>query len=104
MNLAEMTEFIVSIGEKPFRAKQVYQWIHEKQADSFDEMTNISKKMRESLADAGYLTTLKKEEVQISQMDGTRKYLFQLEDGNVIESVLMRYKHGNSVCISSTVS
>ena len=103
MNLAEMTEFIVSIGEKPFRAKQVYQWIHEKQADSFDEMTNISKKLRESLADAGYLTTLKKEEVQISKLDGTRKYLFQLEDGNVIESVLMRYKHGNSVCISSQV-
>lgn len=103
MNLAEMTEFIVSIGEKPFRAKQVYQWIHEKQADSFDEMTNISKKMRESLADAGYLTTLKKEEVQISKLDGTRKYLFQMEDGNVIESVLMRYKHGNSVCISSQV-
>lgn len=103
MNLAEMTEFIVSIGEKPFRAKQVYQWIHEKQADSFDEMTNISKKLRESLADAGYLTTLKKEEVQISELDGTRKYLFQLEDGNVIESVLMRYKHGNSVCISSQV-
>ena len=101
MNLAEMTEFIVSIGEKPFRAQQVYQWIHEKQADSFDEMTNISKKLRESLADAGYLTTLKKEEVQISKLDGTRKYLFQLEDGNVIESVLMRYKHGNSVCISS---
>lgn len=103
MNLAEMTEFIVSIGEKPFRAKQVYQWIHEKQADSFDEMTNISKKLRESLADVGYLTTLKKEEVQISKLDGTRKYLFQLEDGNVIESVLMRYKHGNSVCISSQV-
>ena len=103
MNLADMTEFIVSIGEKPFRAKQVYQWIHEKQADSFDEMTNISKKLRESLADAGYLTTLKKEEVQISKLDGTRKYLFQLEDGNVIESVLMRYKHGNSVCISSQV-
>lgn len=103
MNLAEMTEFIVSIGEKSFRAKQVYQWIHEKQADSFDEMTNISKKMRELLADAGYLTTLKKEEVQISKLDGTRKYLFQLEDGNVIESVLMRYKHGNSVCISSQV-
>ena len=66
-------------------------------------MTNISKKLRESLADAGYLTTLKKEEVQISKLDGTRKYLFQLEDGNVIESVLMRYKHGNSVCISSQV-
>ena len=103
MNLAEMTEFIVSIGEKPFRAKQVYQWIHEKQADSFDDMTNFSKKMSELLADEGYLTTLKKEEVQISQLDGTRKYLFQLEDGNVIESVLMRYKHGNSVCISSQV-
>ena len=64
---------------------------------------NISKKFIETLEENAYLTSLKKEEVQISKLDGTRKYLFLLEDGNVIESVLMRYKHGNSVCISSQV-
>lgn len=92
-----------SLGEKAFRAKQIYQWIHEKQVDSFAEMTNISKKLIETLEENAYLTSLKKEEVQISKLDGTRKYLFLLADGNVIESVLMRYKHGNSVCISSQV-
>lgn len=103
LNQKELAEFIVSLGEKTFRAKQIYQWIHEKQVDSFAEMTNISKKFIETLEENAYLTSLKKEEVQISKLDGTRKYLFLLEDGNVIESVLMRYKHGNSVCISSQV-
>lgn len=103
LNQKELTEFIESLGEKGFRAKQIYQWIHEKQVDSFEEMTNISKKFIETLEENAYLTSLKKEEVQISKLDGTRKYLFLLEDGNVIESVLMRYKHGNSVCISSQV-
>ena len=103
LNQKELTAFIESLGEKAFRAKQIYQWIHEKQVDSFDEMTNISKKLIESLKEKTYLTSLVKEEVQISKLDGTRKYLFLLEDGNVIESVLMRYKHGNSVCISSQV-
>ena len=103
MNLSELIAFMEEMGEKAFRAKQIYQWIHEKQVDSFDEMTNISKKLIESLKEKTYLTSLVKEEVQISKLDGTRKYLFLLEDGNVIESVLMRYKHGNSVCISSQV-
>ena len=103
LNQKELTGFIESLGEKAFRAKQIYQWIHEKQVDSFAEMTNISKKFIETLEANAYLTCLKKEEVQISKLDGTRKYLFLLEDGNVIESVLMRYKHGNSVCISSQV-
>lgn len=103
MNLREMTEYLVGLGEQGFRAKQIYQWIHEKQAQSFDEMTNVSKQLKEKLAIEAYLTTLHKEEVQISQIDGTRKYLFMLSDGNVIESVLMKYKHGNSVCISSQV-
>lgn len=103
MNLREMTEYLVGLGEQGFRAKQIYQWIHEKQAHSFDEMTNVSKQLKEKLASKAYLTTLHKEEVQISQIDGTRKYLFMLSDGNVIESVLMKYKHGNSVCISSQV-
>ena len=103
LNQKELIEFIESLGEKAFRAKQIYQWIHEKHVDSFEEMTNISKKFIETLKENAYLTSLKKEEVQISKLDGTRKYLFLLEDGNVIESVLMRYKHGNSVCISSQV-
>ena len=103
LNLKELTVFLQEMGEKAFRAKQIYQWIHEKHVDSFEEMTNISKKLIESLNEKAYLTSLKKEEVQISKLDGTRKYLFLLEDGNVIESVLMRYKHGNSVCISSQV-
>lgn len=103
MNLAELTEFVASIGEKAFRAKQLYQWLHVKQVYAFDDMTNLSKTFREKLSEVSFITDLKQEQVQISQIDGTRKYLFLLEDGNVIESVLMRYKHGNSVCISSQV-
>ena len=103
MNQKELISFMEELGEKAFRAKQVYQWMHEKRVDSFDEMTNISKKLIEVLKEKTYLTSLKKEEVQTSKLDGTKKYLFLLEDGNVIESVLMRYKHGNSVCISSQV-
>ena len=103
MNLAELTEFMASIGEKAFRAKQLYQWLHVKQVYAFDDMTNLSKAFREKLNEVSFITDLKQEQVQISQIDGTRKYLFLLEDGNVIESVLMRYKHGNSVCISSQV-
>lgn len=103
MNLAELTQFVASIGEKAFRAKQLYQWLHVKQVYAFDDMTNLSKAFREKLDEVSFITDLKQEQVQISQIDGTRKYLFLLEDGNVIESVLMRYKHGNSVCISSQV-
>ena len=91
------------LGEKGFRAKQIYQWMHVKQVSSFEEMTNISKGLIEKLKENCSLVNLEQEAVQISQIDGTRKYLFRLSDGNVIESVLMRYKHGNSVCISSQV-
>lgn len=103
LNLKELTAFMESLGEKSFRAKQIYQWLHVKQVASFEEMTNISKALIEKLKENATLVTLQKEEVQESKIDGTRKYLFCLEDGNVIESVLMRYKHGNSVCISSQV-
>jgi 23S rRNA (adenine2503-C2)-methyltransferase len=103
MNLAELTAYIAGLGEKPFRARQIYEWIHKKQADSFDEMTNLSKPLREKLHVQAHLATLHTEAVQVSKIDGTRKYLFMLDDGNVIESVLMKYKHGNSVCISSQV-
>ena len=103
MNLDELTEFIESIGEKKFRAKQIYEWLHIKHVESFDDMSNISKDLKARLDEVSYITCLKKVDVQISKIDGTRKYLFGLADGNVIESVLMKYKHGNSVCISSQV-
>ncbi len=103
LNLQEMQEFMLAIGEKKFRAKQIYEWLHEKQVTSFCEMTNLSKKFQEKLEKCAEITVLEKVEVQISKLDGTRKYLFRLQDGNVIESVLMKYKHGNSVCISSQV-
>lgn len=103
LNLEELTAFVEGLGEKGFRAKQIYQWLHLKQVSSFEEMTNISKGLIEKLKEHCVLTDLKKETVQISRQDGTRKYLFALSDGNVIESVLMRYKYGNSVCISSQV-
>lgn len=93
----------MSIGEKKFRAKQVYEWLHQKQVQSFVEMTNLSKGLQKKLEEQAGLTVLEPVEVQVSKLDGTRKYLFRLEDGNVIESVLMKYKHGNSVCISSQV-
>lgn len=103
LNLKELTVFVETLGEKAFRAKQIYQWLHVKRISSFEEMSNISKAFIEKLKEEAELTVLNKIEVQESKIDGTRKYLFGLEDGNVIESVLMRYKHGNSVCISSQV-
>ncbi|MCI5614004.1 MAG: 23S rRNA (adenine(2503)-C(2))-methyltransferase RlmN [Agathobacter sp.] len=103
LSLNQVCDFLQELGEPKFRGKQIYQWLHKKQVDSWDEMTNVSKSLREKLKENCTLTSLKKEAVQISKIDGTRKYLFLLEDGNVIESVLMRYKHGNSVCISSQV-
>ena len=103
MNLAELKAYMEGLGEKGFRAKQIYEWLHKKQVSSFDEMSNISKSLIEKLKEDCYLVDLKKEAVQVSKIDGTRKYLFLLSDGNVIESVLMKYKHGNSVCISSQV-
>ena len=91
------------IGEKVFRAKQIYEWLHVKLVDSFDEMTNLSKALREKLDNHYRIPMVKMVERQISKIDETNKFLFQLEDGHVVESVLMRYKHGNSVCISSQV-
>ena len=99
----ELTEEIISIGEKKFRAKQIYEWLHVKLADSFDEMTDLSKALREKLDRDYVILPVIMLERQQSQLDGTNKFLFQLHDGNVVESVLMRYKHGNSVCISSQV-
>lgn len=103
LNLEELTQVITRIGSQAFRGKQIYSWMHEKLAASFDEMTNIPRALKVELAETARLTALVPVDVKISKSDGTRKYLFKLEDGNVIESVLMKYRHGNSVCISSQV-
>ena len=103
LNLEQLTEELLSIGEKKFRAKQIYSWIHEKLVDSFDEMTNLSKDLREKLKANYNLNSMDAVAVQTSKIDGTQKYLFRLHDGHVVESVLMKYHHGNSVCISSQV-
>ena len=103
LTLGEMKEYLSGAGEKPFRAAQIYEWLHVKNADTYEAMTNLPKNLRERLAREMPLRTLTAEEVRESAIDGTRKYLFRLVDGQFIESVLMRYHHGNSVCISSQV-
>ena len=103
LTLSELTQEMESIGEKKFRAAQIYSWLHERLVDDFDEMTNLSKGLREKLKENYELSHLTLVRVQTSKIDETSKFLFRLSDGNVIESVLMKYHHGNSVCISSQV-
>lgn len=103
MSFEELEAVLADMGEKPFRAKQIFSWIHEKQVSDFSEMTNLSKVLRETLSKQSFLTTLHPVKVLVSKLDGTRKYLFRLADGNIIESVWMEYHHGNSVCISTQV-
>jgi len=102
MNQAEMADYFRQLGEPAFRAKQVFQWLH-RGAVSFDDMTNLSKGLREQLSGSCYITAPAVERKQVSAQDGTIKYLWKLRDGNCIETVLMRYHHGNTVCISSQV-
>lgn len=103
LSLNELKTEIEKLGEKAFRAKQLYEWMHVKLARDYDEMTNIPKSLKEKLRESCTYTSLKEVTVQISKLDGTRKYLFELADGNFVESVWMKYHHGNSVCISSQV-
>lgn len=102
MTLAEMTAFFKELGEPSFRAKQVFQWLH-KGVASFDDMTNLSKSLREKLSTICFITSPAVERKQASKLDGTIKYLWRLGDGNCVETVLMGYHHGNTVCVSSQV-
>lgn len=102
MTLAEMQEAFAALGEPKFRAKQVFTWLH-RGASRFDEMTNLSKPLREKLDGLYFITALRVARKQVSKLDGTIKYLWQLGDGNCVESVVMQYHHGNTVCISSEV-
>ena len=99
----ELQEEMKAFGEKSFRAKQIYEWLHVKLADSFSEMTTLSLTLRNRLEEEYVIFPVAMVKRQQSSLDGTNKFLFQLYDGNLVESVLMRYKHGNSVCISSQV-
>lgn len=100
--IEEMEAFCEGLGEKPFRARQIYSWLYKGpgSVQSVDEMTNISKALKEKLEqyDIGVLRVLAH---QVSEQDGTEKYLFELSDGNAVESVLMKYSYGNSVCVST---
>ena len=98
----EITAALREMGEPAFRGGQVFTWLH-RGVSSFDEMTNLSKQLRERLAARFALETLQVARKQVSQQDGTIKYLWELSDGNCIESVLMQYHHGNTICISSQV-
>lgn len=98
----ELENLIIRLDEPKFRAKQIFKWLHSG-AESFEDMTNISKKTREKLSEVSVVSNLKIKEKYISKIDGTVKYLFELEDGNCIESVVMYYKHGITICISSQV-
>jgi len=102
MNIPELTAFLKEMGQPAFRAKQIFSWMH-RGARSFDEMTNLSKDLRQKLSETCLLTAPTVERKQVSALDGTIKYLWKLSDGNCIETVLMQYKHGNTVCISSQV-
>ncbi|MGE4352639.1 MAG: 23S rRNA (adenine(2503)-C(2))-methyltransferase RlmN [Oscillospiraceae bacterium] len=99
----ELFEALKAMGEQGFRAKQIFTWLHQRGAVSFGEMTDLSKNLREKLDAAYTITAPKVLRKQVSQIDGTIKYLWELSDGNAVETVLMRYKHGNTVCISTQV-
>ncbi len=99
--LEELEKLILEMDESKFRAKQIFRWLHIDRADSFEDMTNLSKDLREKLTEKFEIKQLEIEKKLVSEIDGTRKYLFRLEDGQIIESVMMPYKHGNTVCVSS---
>ena len=103
MSLSQLEEEITSLGEPKFKAKQIFSWLHQHQVSSVDEMTNISKKLRENLKDNYEFCSCSIEKKLVSVYDDTVKYLFELNDGEYIESVVMKYKYGYTICVSSQV-
>jgi 23S rRNA (adenine2503-C2)-methyltransferase len=102
LTFEELENLIVSLGEKKFRAAQVFSWLH-KGVRSFDEMTNVSKALRDKLSENHYVSSPEIVKKLESRLDKTKKYLFKLHDGNMVESVVMYYKHGITICVSSQV-
>lgn len=103
MTLSELKDEITAMGEKSFKAGQIYSWLHKHGAVSFDEMTNISKEFRSKLEKNYDIYTCTIEKKLVSVYDNTVKYLFRLHDGELIESVVMKYKYGYTICVSSQV-
>lgn len=102
MTLPQLEAAMEILGEKKFRAKQIFQWLG-RGAESFEDMTNLSKAFRQKLEDTFYLYAPQVVRRQESQRDGTMKYLWRLQDGNCVETVLMQYRYGNTVCVSTEV-
>lgn len=103
LSLSELKAEMENMGEKSFKAKQIYSWLHKRGAESFDEMTDISKKLRENLENSYDIYNCSIEKKLVSMYDNTVKYLFRLHDGELIESVVMKYKYGYTICVSSQV-
>lgn len=101
LTLEELQREMENIGEAKFRAKQIYRWLHVKYADSFDEMTDLSASLREKLKNSYDICSVKQVKKLVSKEDNTTKYLFELENNYIIESVFMQYSYGNTVCIST---
>jgi 23S rRNA (adenine2503-C2)-methyltransferase len=103
MSRGDISRETVSMGEKAFRAGQVFGWLHKKRVDSFDEMSDLPLAFREKCNNYYYIDSIKIKKRLVSAMDGTVKYLYGLSDGNTVEAVLMKYRHGNSLCVSTQV-
>ena len=101
-NIKELKEELEKIGEKPYRAEQIFKWIYKENVTDFNQMTDLSKELREKLRQEYSMSNFNIIEKQISK-DGTVKYLFDILDGNAIETVVMEYKHGRTICVSSQV-
>ena len=97
----ELEEYLLGLGQPKFRAKQLFTWMS--RGADFEGMSNIPKALKEKLSEKAYINSLKLLKKQVSAIDGTIKYLWELRDGNAIETVVMKYEHGNTVCISSQV-
>lgn len=103
LTFSELSQQLEAMGEKKFRARQIYDWLHVKKVTDFSEMTNISAQKRAEFSEKFYINLLKIKKRLVSSIDNTVKYLYGLEDGEAVESVLMEYKHANSLCISTQV-
>lgn len=99
----QLNNVISKLGQPKFRAKQIFTWLHKNGVTSFDEMTNVSNALREKLSENYYISTCEIEDKYVSKIDDTVKYLFKLNDGEYIESVIMKYKYGYTICVSSQV-
>ncbi|MBQ8063308.1 MAG: 23S rRNA (adenine(2503)-C(2))-methyltransferase RlmN [Clostridia bacterium] len=103
MTLPELTEDLLALGRPKFRAGQVYSWLHQKYVHDFSDMTNLSKDLRRTLAEHYEIFDAKTVLKKVSAVDGTVKYLYEMNDGNIVETVLMKYKYGYSICVSSQI-